>query len=39
LEGSSSGGDELLAVRGGHEPVAELADFDLDKLACLEMGL
>jgi hypothetical protein len=30
---------QLLAVRGGHDPAAELADFDLDKLACLEMGL
>ena len=30
---------QLLGTRGGLDPEAELADFDLDKLACLKMGL
>jgi hypothetical protein len=30
---------QLLGARGGHDPEAELADFNLDKLACLKMGL
>src|ERR1035437_7524350 len=30
---------QLLAAHGGHDPEAELADFDWDKLACLTMGL
>jgi hypothetical protein len=30
---------QLLAAHGGHDPEAELADFDWDKLACLKMGL
>jgi hypothetical protein len=30
---------QLLGARGGHDPEAELADFDWDKLACLKMGL
>jgi len=30
---------QALAARGGLDPEAELADFDLDKLAWLKMGL
>jgi hypothetical protein len=30
---------QLLGARGGLDPEVEVADFDLDKLACLEMGL
>ena len=30
---------QLLGARGGLDPEAELADFNWDKLACLEMGL
>jgi hypothetical protein len=30
---------QLHAAHGGLEPEAELADLDLDKLACLKMGL
>jgi hypothetical protein len=30
---------QLLAAHGGLDPQAELADLDLDKLACLKMGL
>ena len=29
---------QLLAAHGGLDPEAELADFDLDKLACLKVG-
>jgi len=30
---------QLLGARDGLDPEAELADLDLDKLACLKMGL
>jgi hypothetical protein len=30
---------QLLGARGGLDPEAELADFDLDKVACLKMEL
>jgi hypothetical protein len=30
---------QRLATRGGLDPEADLADFDLDKLACLKTGL
>jgi hypothetical protein len=29
---------QLHVARGGYDPEAELADFDLDKLACLKVG-